>query len=60
MVRLDGKDYYINELTHCESDEGVWFIPEHFFDFENKKWCVGRAVTTSDVCATVFLCFETV
>ncbi|KAH9946546.1 hypothetical protein B0H21DRAFT_808883 [Amylocystis lapponica] len=42
MVRLDGKDYYINELTRCVDD--AWFIPLRFFDMDGAKWAVGRKV----------------
>ncbi|OBZ79989.1 hypothetical protein A0H81_00442 [Grifola frondosa] len=42
MVRLNGKDYYINELTLCRGDR--WFIPCRFFDMRGERWALGQQV----------------
>ncbi|TFY58531.1 hypothetical protein EVJ58_g6361 [Rhodofomes roseus] len=43
MVRLKGKDFYVDELVHCA--DGQWFIPTRFFEMEDRAlWAVGYVV----------------
>ncbi|KAH9831855.1 uncharacterized protein C8Q71DRAFT_714938 [Rhodofomes roseus] len=43
MVRLKGKDFYVDELVHCA--DGRWFIPTRFFEMEDRAlWAVGYVV----------------
>ncbi|THG97104.1 hypothetical protein EW026_g4840 [Hermanssonia centrifuga] len=42
MIRQDGKDFYVNELTYCQ--DGQWFIPERYFEYQGNTFALGRAV----------------
>ena len=57
MVRLGGKDFYVNELTACAGAR-KWFIPLRFFEFEgNGMWSVGFNVEETQVRPVlVYLC----
>ncbi len=44
MIRQDGKDFYVNELTYCQ--DGQWFIPERYFEYQGNTFALGRAVTS--------------
>ena len=47
MVRVRDKDFYIHELLYCTS--GTWFIPQRFFEHENKRLAVGHVANPSQV-----------
>lgn len=47
MIRIEHKDFYINELVYCLDE--TWFNLERFFDFEGKHLAVGKAVLSTPV-----------
>ncbi|RDX41693.1 hypothetical protein OH76DRAFT_1364093 [Lentinus brumalis] len=47
MVRQNGEDFYVNELTRCAA--GKWFIPKRFFELGGKMWAKGHEVIETSV-----------
>ncbi|EJF61700.1 hypothetical protein DICSQDRAFT_59881 [Dichomitus squalens LYAD-421 SS1] len=48
MVRIDDRDFYVDELTYCNDEE--WCIPVRFFEFEGQgMWAVCQKVEMTEV-----------
>ena len=47
MVCINGKDYYVKKLLQC--NDGRWFIPTRFFEWNQGLWAKGYAAAPSDV-----------
>ncbi|KAH9885842.1 hypothetical protein C8Q73DRAFT_659328 [Cubamyces lactineus] len=47
MARINGKDFYVNELAFCS--DSSWFIPTRFFEVGGELWVKGHHATDSAV-----------
>ncbi|KAH9899976.1 hypothetical protein C8Q73DRAFT_754715 [Cubamyces lactineus] len=46
MTRINGKDYFVNELVLCT--DNLWFVPTRFFEFRGALWAKGRRAVETE------------